>query len=288
MWGFFICTHSIMISFSPCKINLGLRITAKRIDGYHDLDTVFYPLALYDALEFIEANEMKFSSSSIPIPIVGKNIVIAAYDLVKSDYPNIPALHIHLHKQIPIGAGLGGGSGNAVTMLKMLNTYYNLNLSEEKLFQYALQLGSDCPFFLHETACEASGRGEVLNSIALDLSDYQIVLVYPDLHVSTASAFSAIQPQQLQLSCSEIVKQPIETWRDLLVNDFEVPLFNSYPILAEIKRKLYELGASYAAMSGSGSALYGLFKHHQVLDKKKLSREELLVDKQIFYIGPAV
>ncbi len=284
MWGFFIGTLSIMISLSPCKINLGLRITAKRTDGYHDLDTVFYPLAFYDALEFIEANEMKFSSSGIPIPGNGKNIVIAAYDLVKSDYPNVPSLHIHLHKQIPIGAGLGGGSGNAVSMLKMMNAYFDLKLSDEQFFQYALQLGSDCPFFLYETACEASGRGEVLNPLNLDLSDYRIILVYPNIHISTATAFGAISPHQPILSCAEIVQQPIAQWRELLINDFEFPLFQIHPLLSETKQQLYDMGALYAALSGSGSTIFGIFKKEQFSNHANISQQAVFMNSQVFYL----
>ncbi|MBK7763101.1 MAG: 4-(cytidine 5'-diphospho)-2-C-methyl-D-erythritol kinase [Bacteroidetes bacterium] len=273
-----------MISFPHCKINLGLRITAKREDHYHDLDTVFYPVAINDALEFVVADEMKFMSSGISIPGKGKNLVVAAYDFIKADHPDLPPIHIHLHKQIPIGAGLGGGSSNAAAMLKMLNTFFDLKISHEKLHHYASQLGSDCPFFLYDSACKASGRGEILKLIQLDLAAYRMVLVYPNLHISTADAFSEIKPCQVQRSCAEIVNLPITEWRELLINDFEESIFNRHSILADIKQKLYDQGALYAAMSGSGSTIFGIFGKDDRPTKEALMQDKLLGDMQLFLV----
>ena len=262
MQGIFILpTFTRMIVFPCCKINLGLHITERRSDGYHELDTIFYPLPFYDALECIPAHQLSFKSAGLPIPgNPEQNLVLKAYHLLKADFPYLPAFEIFLYKHIPMGGGLGGGSGNATAMLQLINEQYKLQLSVQQLADYALQLGSDCPFFLYNCACFGQGRGELLKPIELDLSNYRFVLILPGLAVPTAWAFTQIKPQKPALSCEQIIQQPISTWKDFLKNDFETAVFATYPQLAFLKNKLYEAGAIYSAMSGSGSTLYGLFE----------------------------
>ena len=253
-----------MIAFPNCKINLGLSIIAKRADGFHELETVFYPVGLRDMVEIIHSNEtttpVEFSHTGLSIPgDATQNLCVKAYTLLKKDFPNLPPVKIHLHKHIPMGAGLGGGSSDGTAVLNLLNTQFNLGLQTNQLIDYAAQLGSDCPFFVHNNACHATGRGEILNPIALDLSNYRFVLIHPGIHVSTAWAFGQLHPHAKSQSIAEIITQPIEHWKNILVNDFEAPIFKAHPLLASIKEQLYEAGAIYASMSGSGSSLFGIF-----------------------------
>jgi 4-diphosphocytidyl-2-C-methyl-D-erythritol kinase len=253
-----------MIAFPNCKINLGLSIIAKRADGYHDLETVFYPIGLQDMVELIHSNNavtpVQFSNTGLAIPgDATQNLCLKAYHLLKKDFPNLPAVKIHLHKHIPMGAGLGGGSSNGTSVLSLLNTQFNLGLETSQLIDYAAQLGSDCPFFVHNTACHATGRGEIIQPIALDLSNYRFALVHPGIHVSTAWAFGQLHPHRKEQSIASIITQPIEHWKNRLVNDFEAPIFEAHPLLANIKDQLYQDGALYASMSGSGSSLFGIF-----------------------------
>ena len=257
-----------MIVFPNCKINLGLQILNKRSDGYHNLATVFYPVPLNDALEIIDCTNLDFSNSGLSVSgTSAENLCSKAYFLLKTDFPLISPLKIHLHKNIPMGAGLGGGSADAAFMLRLLNTYFQLNLSTTQLMQYALQLGSDCPFFILNKPCLATGRGEILTEIALDLTGYQLVLVNPGIHVNTAHAFAGINQQQSTTSneknLTEIINKPVSEWKQELKNDFEIPVFAQYPVLQNIKTALYQAGAMYAAMSGSGSTLFGLFNKEQ-------------------------
>jgi 4-diphosphocytidyl-2-C-methyl-D-erythritol kinase len=254
-----------MVNFPNCKINLGLNIIGKRADGYHDLETLFYPIAIKDVLEIIEADKTEFtiSGNEIDVPIK-ENICIQAYQLLKNRFPDLPAAKIHLHKIIPSGAGLGGGSADASFALKLLNEKFQLNLTIQKLIEYALELGSDCPFFILNKPCLATGRGEQLEEIDLDLSDYKIVIVNPGIHINTAWAFTELsgrlQRSDHYKTIKHIIQQPIETWKTELKNDFEVPVFNKYPEIKSIKETLYNNGAIYAAMSGSGSTVFGIFK----------------------------
>lgn len=260
-----------MIQFPNAKINLGLNIIRKRVDGFHDLETVFYPIALFDTLEFIESNNLKFEMSGISIPgNMDDNIILKAYHLLKKDFPQLPNINIHLLKNIPTGAGLGGGSADATFMLMALNKHFHLEITKQKMVEYAAQLGSDCPFFIHNQPCKAAGRGEVLDIIHLDLSAYQFVLVNPKIHVNTGWAFSQLTPHQPTKSSFKIIQQSIETWKEELVNDFEKPIFEAHPILSEIKNKLYQSGAIYASMSGSGSTIFGVF--NKDLDKEKINK----------------
>jgi 4-diphosphocytidyl-2-C-methyl-D-erythritol kinase len=258
-----------MVIFPNCKINLGLNIVNKRSDGYHDIETVFFPIHLKDAIEVIENESVKFSTSGMLVEgEPGKNLCIKAYQLLKKDFPKLPPLQMHLHKAIPIGAGLGGGSADGAFSLKLLNKKFDLLLSEKQLINYSLQLGSDCPFFILNKPCFATGRGEILEQIDLDLSSYKIVIVHPGIHISTAWAFSNIKQLRTAKSIKEIIAAPIETWKNELINDFEHPVFEKFPEIKNIKNTLYNAGAVYASMSGSGSAVYGLFEKPKKLSFK--------------------
>lgn len=249
-----------MILFPNCKINLGLHILQKRADGFHDLETVFYPLPLQDALEIVTAEEPIFSYSGTDIPgDAGDNLCRKAYELLKTDFPQLPAVHIHLHKNIPIGAGLGGGSADGAFTLRILNTRYNLGLPTEKLEEYAARLGSDCAFFIKNTPCLARGRGENLTPLPLNLDAWSFLLVHPCIHVNTGWAFGQITPGTPALPLSEVDWHNVAAWKDQLVNDFEAPVFTAHPVIGGIKEKMYRHGAVFAAMSGSGSAVVGIF-----------------------------
>jgi 4-diphosphocytidyl-2-C-methyl-D-erythritol kinase len=251
-----------VVTFPNCKINLGLHISGKREDGFHNLETIFYPLPFKDALELIPSTntEIEFTATGLAVDgDTADNLCVKAYHLLKKDFPEIPAVKIHLHKAIPLGAGLGGGSADAACMLKLLNEKFQLNLSTAQLINYALQLGSDCPFFIINKPCFATGRGEVLEETAVDLSAYKIILINPGIHVNTGWAFSNITPALPEKSIKEIIQQPINSWKEYLKNDFETAVFTAHPAIKEIKESLYAQGAIYAAMSGSGSTVFGIF-----------------------------
>lgn len=253
-----------MIVFPNSKINLGLHILQKRTDGFHDLETVFYPVPLQDALEIIQnpspqLNEIEFTTSGLKIDTT-ENICIKAYRLLKKDFPQLPFIKMHLHKVIPLGAGLGGGSSDGAFALIILNKKFNLGLSEQQLINYALKLGSDCPFFIKNKPCYATGRGEFLEELNFNLNNYKIVLVNPGIHVNTAVAFSKIKPDNSRPSLKEIIQQPIAEWKNVLRNDFDESVFNEYTEIKNIKEKLYQQGAIYSSMSGSGSTVYALFE----------------------------
>jgi 4-diphosphocytidyl-2-C-methyl-D-erythritol kinase len=254
-----------MVSFPNCKINLGLKILRRREDGFHDIQTIFYPLPLYDILEAVRSPDLQFSSTGRPIPgDPGANLAIRAWQLLRQDFPDLPFVHIHLHKMIPIGGGLGGGSADGAFMLDLLNREFRLGLDAARLARYAARLGSDCPFFLIDQPCLGQGRGEQLEVLPLDLSVYSFLLVHPGIHISTAEAFSRCRPDDSGPSLRSVIAQPIGQWRENLTNDFEPSLFDRYPILPEIKQSLYDRGALYAAMTGSGSCLFGIFEKGQV------------------------
>lgn len=256
-----------MLVFPNCKINLGLRILNKRADGYHDIETIFYPVPLKDAIEIIQTGNIdpvQFSSSGTVISgDAADNLCIRAYLLLKKDFPKLPSVKIHLHKTIPMGAGLGGGSADAAFTLQLLNDQFQLNLSTSQLMGYAVKLGSDCPFFVLNQPCIGTGRGEILKKISLSLSGYQLLLVNPGIHINTREAFLDLKIHGVNshlVSLAEVVNKPLQCWPDSLKNDFEKPVFEKFPEIKEIKDILYKSGASYAAMSGSGSTVYGLFK----------------------------
>lgn len=256
-----------MITLPIAKINLGLTITEKRPDGYHNLETLFYPVhGLHDALEVVpmqEESELPYKLRVIGAPIAGKaedNLVVKAYLLLKHDYPTLPAVDIFMIKHIPMGAGLGGGSADASYMLKLLNEQFSLGISTSQLEVYAAQLGADCAFFIKSEPVFATGIGNLFQPIELSLKGYWLLIVKPDIFVSTKEAFAGITPQQPTHSLQAMSKRPISEWREFIVNDFEKSVFAAHPQLAQIKEKLYEQGALYAAMSGSGSSLYGIFQ----------------------------
>lgn len=264
-----------MVLFPNCKINLGLNIIRKRADGYHDLETVFYPLDLHDAIEVVADDDISLRHESrieftfSGISLSGKteeNLCVKAYQLLRNNHPGIPPIKMHLHKTIPPGAGLGGGSADAAFTLRLLNQKFNLKLTTETLLDYALRLGSDCPFFIIDKTCFATGRGEFLQTVKVDLSGYKIVIVTPAIHISTAEAFSLLTPVLPSKSIKEIIEQPIKTWKEELTNDFEEPLFDKYPEIKTIKDQLYQSGALYASMSGSGSTVYGIFEKNRDIE----------------------
>jgi len=255
-----------MITFPNCKINLGLNIIAKRTDGYHDLETVFYPLQLKDAVEIIQSEKTKLSISGLPVDgNASDNLCLKAYHLLKKDFPGLPPVNIHLLKTIPLGAGLGGGSADGTFMLKLINDKFKLEIPGNDLNKYARQLGSDCPFFILNKPCFATGRGENLEEINLNLKGFKIVLIYPGIQINTGWAFSNIKSGAPTKSVKEIVKQPVSTWKDELKNDFEEPVFSKYPEIKKIKDSLYNDGTVYASMSGSGSAVYGIFNSEKTI-----------------------
>ena len=250
-----------MIIFPNAKVNFGLNIISKRADGFHNIESVFVPVEIKDALEFIHSESLEFTTSGLTIPgNSNDNLILKAYKLIKSKY-EIPFLKIHLHKVIPMGAGLGGGSADAAFFLNGLNNYFKLNIPENELLQFASQLGSDCAFFIKNNISLATEKGEILNPISLDLSSYKICIIHPGIHVNTAWAYSKIIPKSPQKSVSEILKQPIETWKNELINDFEKPVFENHPEIELLKNEFYKNGAIYASMSGSGSAVFGIFKN---------------------------
>ena len=262
-----------MVLFPNCKINLGLRVTVRRPDGYHDLETVFYPIPLRDAAEVTISRptphasrltphddfELTITGSEIPGNI-SSNLCTKAWQLIKKDFPGIPAVRMHLHKAIPVGGGLAGGSSDAAFTLMLLNEELKLNLTPEQLLSYALMLGSDCPFFIINKPVYATGRGEIMEEINIDLSGHYFVIANTGKHVSTAEAFSEIIiSPDVKPSLKETLSQPVTEWKNSLVNQFEGSVFKKHPELKEIKNKLYESGAVYASMTGTGSSIYGIF-----------------------------
>ena len=257
-----------MITFPIAKINLGLNVVEKRSDGYHNLQTVFYPVPIMDALEIVPMSDGFPSDVDCDLKVTNmhiegdeqRNLVVRAYQLLKHDFPTLPRIHAHLWKGIPTQAGMGGGSSDCAYMIRLLNDTFEVHLSDAQMQQYAAQLGADCAFFIQSRPCYAEGIGERLELIALDLSGWFIGVVRPDIPVPTKEAFSRIRPHYPVQNCKEVIAQPVEMWRDHLTNDFEDSVFALHPEIGNIKEQLYKMGATYAAMSGSGSALFGLFK----------------------------
>ena len=258
-----------MITFPIAKINLGLNVVEKRPDGYHNLETVFYPVQICDALEVFEMHQDFPSDVDCDLKVTNihidgdeqRNLVVRAYKLLKEDFPDLPRVHAHLYKGIPTQAGMGGGSSDCGFMITLLNEMFGLGLTNQQMIDYAARLGADCPFFILNEPCYAEGIGEKLEPISLNLSGWYLAVVRPEIPVPTKEAFSLITPRHPEINCRDIVMQPVETWRDLLTNDFEKSVFTLHPEIGAIKDKLYSLGATYAAMSGSGSSLFGLFRN---------------------------
>jgi 4-diphosphocytidyl-2-C-methyl-D-erythritol kinase len=249
-----------MILFPFAKINIGLEVLRKRPDNFHDLETIFYPLNLCDILEIIQSDTFHFSISGIEIgESINENIVVKAYQLMQSNF-NLPPVSIHLHKQIPVGAGLGGGSSDAAFTLTGLNELFNLNLDNQQLTNFASILGSDCPFFLTNRPVFAEGKGNVFSEVEIDLKKYSLVLIKPIISVSTSEAYNSIVPKIAEISLKESVKVPIQLWKERIENRFEMGIFENYPQIKLIKERLYQEGAIFASMSGSGSSVYCLFE----------------------------
>lgn len=259
-----------MITFPCCKINLGLNVVSRRPDGFHDIETVFYPIPLCDALEIKKMDDKFPSDTNCDLKVTGNavecneydNLVVKAYELLANNY-ELPRIHIHLYKNIPSQAGLGGGSSDAAYMIRLLDERFRLNMGNAEMERYAAQLGADCAFFITSVTSYATGKGEILEPAddeTGNLDGYYITIVKPDIAVSTVEAYAGITPRKPLKCCRDIVRQPIETWKDELQNDFEPVIFAKHPEIARIKQTLYDNGAIYAQMSGSGSAVYGIFK----------------------------
>jgi len=314
-----------MICFPNAKINLGLHIVSRRKDGYHNIETVFYPIGLKEALEIVPTctNEkstptnpdVPFIADNMDVPFANAgtyitthsakqgeepvltlpyrffqtgnmvqgneedNMVIKALKLISTE-KKIPPVDIHLLKKIPSGAGLGGGSSDAAWMLRLLNDNFSLGYSDEELMHLATRLGADCPFFIHNRPAFATGIGDLLEPLELDLGDLFFVLVKPDISVPTKEAYAMITPRQPELSLKEIVKKPVAEWRERMKNDFELPVFKKYPQICSIKQQLYDLGAVYASMSGSGSSVYGFFQAEPDL-KEMCSNHYIWTNKEL-------
>ena len=250
-----------MISFPNAKINLGLYVTSKRDDGFHNIESIFIPVALSDVLEIVPSpdKEITFGIAGLPIgEIAGGNICEKAYQLLNADF-NLPGVDTFLIKSIPSGAGLGGGSADGAFMLKMLNELFVLNISTTNLKNYAARLGSDCPFFIDNTPCMVTGRGEKIDAIELNLAGKFIVIVHPRVHVNTAEAYKHMNAREAAFDLRTISSLDIATWKDQITNQFEERVISMHPVIGEIKAALYKNGAVYASMSGSGSAVFGIF-----------------------------
>jgi 4-diphosphocytidyl-2-C-methyl-D-erythritol kinase len=265
-----------MIIFPNAKINIGLNITERRPDGYHNLETVFYPIKINDVLEIIESDKLSFESSGLPIPgRMEDNLCVKAWHLLKNDH-DIPPVKIHLHKHIPIGAGLGGGSSDAAFFIRLMNESFDLGLSVDQMQNYARILGADCAFFVESKPVFAYEKGDRFKPVDFDLSGYKIVLVMPPAHVSTSEAYRGVRPAAVKISLQELITMPVADWKKHIKNDFEESIFKNHSIIRGVKAALYETGALYASMSGSGASVFGIFK-----DLPDLSRVE--EDNQVFY-----
>lgn len=261
-----------MVAFSNAKINIGLQILGKRNDGFHDIQSCFYPVKLNDVIEI----NTQFQNSSFPIEInysgipinepSDNNLCIKAFKIIKNDFPELPDIRFQLHKVIPTEAGLGGGSSNATSTLKLLNNKFDLGLSEYQLSVYASQLGSDCPFFISNTPSIIKGRGEIIEPLKINLEDYKILIVKPNISVSTKNAFEKIKTYNKPIDLKSALQNPVESWSSIIFNDFEKIIFPDHPLLQNLKDLLYKQGASYASMSGSGSSIYGIFKKDIEID----------------------
>jgi len=249
-----------MLIFPNAKINIGLNVLNRRDDGYHNLETIFYPVNIKDALEIVVADELSFESSGLEIPgRVEDNLCIKGYHLLKKDF-DLPPVKIHLHKHIPIGAGLGGGSADAAFFIRLINQNFNLGMTDEQMIGYARKLGADCAFFIKNKPVFAFEIGDEFEPVRLDLSKYQVVLVMPPVHVSTAEAYRGVKPAPVKDSLMDLIYEPIADWKKYIKNDFEASVFKNHPEIRGVKAAFYEAGALYASMSGSGASVFGIFE----------------------------
>jgi 4-diphosphocytidyl-2-C-methyl-D-erythritol kinase len=269
-----------MLTFPNAKLNLGLYVTARRPDGYHTLESAFVPLPWCDALEVVPAATGQATSLALtgrPIPSnPATNLCLRAYELLKADFPQLPPAQLHLHKIVPIGAGLGGGSADAAFALKAVNAVFELGLADDNLESYARRLGADCAFFIRNQPVLAIEKGDVFEPLELNLKGTACAVIYPGLHISTAEAYGRITPRTPRHDLRTALAQPMPSWRETVSNDFEDALTPYHPVLGEIKQLLYVAGATYASLSGSGSAVYGLFPGYEAAPKLDFSAEYLL------------
>lgn len=266
-----------MILFPNAKINIGLNITERRPDGYHNLETIFYPIDIKDALEVVASDKLSFTSTGLDIPgLTEDNLCIKGYHMLKQDH-DLPPVSIHLHKHIPIGAGLGGGSSDAAFFIRLMNDEFKLGLSVDDMTEYARRLGADCAFFIENKPVFAFERGDEFEPIKLDLSAYKIVLIMPPVHVSTGEAFRGIKPTPVKDSLFDLINEPIADWKKLIKNDFEQTVFKNHAEIRGIKAALYEAGAIYSSMSGTGASVFGIFA--ETPDLKFLEGEN-----EVFYL----
>lgn len=259
-----------MLSFSPCKINLGLHVVEKRKDGYHNLETSFYPIGWTDVLEVLESTDNQdFKLNLSGLTVEGQlkdNIIFKAFQLIKEQHP-LPPIKVVLHKVIPMGAGLGGGSSNAATFINLINSKFDLKISVDDRKRMASKLGSDCAFFIENKPVYATQKGDVFESLTLDLSAYHILVIYPGIHSNTALAYKGVIPKASEINIKRVLEtMPVKDWKHHLKNDFETSVFRAFPEIGELKQKLYDHGALYACMSGSGSAVFGIFDHAPQID----------------------
>ena len=267
--------NRFMITFPNAKINIGLNITERRPDGYHNLETIFYPVKINDALEVIESAKLSFESSGLDIPgRMEDNLCVKGYHLLKKDF-DLPPVTIHLHKHIPIGAGLGGGSADAAFFITLMNKKFDLDLNTTQMQTYARTLGADCAFFIENKPVFAFEKGDEFEQVKLDLSGYKIVVVMPPVQISTAEAFRGVKPAPVKESLMELIYLPVKEWKKYVKNDFEESIFKNNAEIRGIKASLYEAGALYASMSGSGAAVFGIFETTPDLSK-------LEQDNQVF------
>lgn len=265
-----------MVTFPNAKINIGLNITERRADGYHNLESIFYPIAIHDVVEVIQASELQLTASGLEIPgNLKDNLCMKAYLLMAKDY-RLPAVHIHLHKHIPIGAGLGGGSSDAAFFIRLISDKFKLGLTDEQMEDYCRFLGADCAFFIRNRSVFAFSKGDEFKPADLDLSSYFIVLVMPHVQISTSEAYRGIKPAKPQIHLPEHIRLPVTEWKNAVRNDFEESIFKNHPSIRGVKASLYEAGALYASMSGTGSAVYGIFS-----EKVKLTGLEK--SNKVFY-----
>ncbi len=265
-----------MLTFANAKINLGLNLIEKRSDGYHNLETIFYPIRVTDAVELVDANTTSCVTKGIIIPGEDKdNICLKAFNQLQLDF-KLPNQQIVLLKNIPVGAGLGGGSADAAFLIKLVNEKFNLDLTVSQMQSYARKLGADCAFFIENKPVYAFAKGDEFEEIEINLSNYNIVLVKPPVHVCTALAYANVKVKQPTISLKKLIHLPVEEWRTTIFNDFEPSVFAKYPQIDGIKAKLYAAGATFALMSGSGSSVFGIFE-------KPVQLSELEKENLVFY-----
>lgn len=265
-----------MITFPNAKINIGLYITGKRSDGYHNIESVFYPIPLHDALEIVASDELKFTTSGLKIPgDPVSNLCLKAYHLMTKQHKEVKPVHIHLQKNIPMGAGLGGGSADGAFMINLLNDFFDLRLNVSTRESYAADLGSDCPFFIDNQPKLVTGRGEDMRPHALNLKGWYLALVSPHIHISTAEAYAGIQPVRATMNLKDLTDD-VSSWSEMgVVNQFENAIVNRHPEIGEVKDDLYKAGAVYVSMTGSGSSVYGLFREKPAYEIPKARIFEL-------------